>query len=103
MLPSIGAGFVTPSLAASQAQVVAVGPASEEEADEAGRDVRAQVGARVRAEQPLDAVVLVVVPGVVLGAHQRVAERDLPGDHPDARERDERRAVEEVAVRSRPA
>ena len=40
------------------------------------------MGAAWVVQQPFDAIVLVVTPGVVLGQHLRVAERDLPEDDP---------------------
>ena len=78
-LPLIGAGFVTPSRAASQAHVAAVERVAEEEADDAGVAVARELGVR-RVEQGLHAVVLVVAGRVVHRAHARVAERDLPQD-----------------------
>ena len=51
-----------------------------------------------RAEDPLHAVVLEVVPRVVLARIDGVAERDLPRDHPHPGEPHERLRVEQVTV-----
>src|SRR5438128_1886071 len=67
--------------------------------DNPSAHVRDQMGAR--AEQPLDAVVLVVAPGVVQRAHQRVAERDLPRDQAQPAQADEGLPVEQVPMEVR--
>src|SRR5207245_3580204 len=69
---------------------------TEEEGDDTGAYVRAEVRASGIVEQPLDLVVLVVTPRVVHRTHLRVPERDLP--HDDALLREGREPPEVALV-----
>src|SRR5206468_10666060 len=70
---------------------------AEEERDDSGTCVGAQVNPAGIVEQPLDLVVLVVAMRAVDRAHLRVAQRDLPHDDPLLYERGELREIPDVS------
>src|SRR5204862_5249452 len=66
-----------------------IGATTEQERHDTCLQVTVQVGATRVLEQPLDLVVLVMLPGIVLGAHARVAHGNLPERYAFLRHADE--------------